>query len=101
MSASASAKVVKGAEGGAAKDAKVFVMGSSNIDLVSHVKKFPGPGETVFGDSFSRKFGGKGANQGVCAAMLGADVTMLTMVGKDSFGNDYKNHYASLGIDTR
>ena len=88
------------AQDGGAKGARVFVMGSSNIDLVSHVKKFPGPGETVFGDSFSRKFGGKGANQAACAAMLGAKVTMLTMVGTDSFGNDYKNHYASLGMDT-
>ena len=86
----------KGAGGStAAEGAKVFVMGSSNIDLVSHVKSFPGPGETIFGDSFSRKFGGKGANQAMCAAKLGADVTMLTMVGKDSFGDDYKNHYAS------
>jgi ribokinase len=56
---------------------KICVVGSANIDQISYVKKTPGDGETVFGDSYQMGFGGKGANQAVMAGLLGAEVYMI------------------------
>ena len=58
-------------------------MGSVNLDLVARCERFPQPGETVSGASFSRFPGGKGANQAVACARLGADVTLIAAVGRD------------------
>ncbi|MGG4220099.1 ribokinase [Paenibacillus jamilae] len=66
--------------------AKITVIGSSSMDLVVTSSKRPGAGETVLGDSFTTVPGGKGANQAVAAARLGADVTMIGRVGDDHFG---------------
>lgn len=79
---------------------RVFVVGSSNVDLVAYVNRFPRAGETLFGKEFETKFGGKGANQAVAAAKLGARVTMLTMIGTDNFGDNYLKHYEELKVDT-
>jgi ribokinase len=65
---------------------KVLVVGSINIDLVATVTAFPKPGETLTGRGFNMFPGGKGANQAVAAARLGADVTILGKIGEDSFG---------------
>ena len=65
---------------------KIVVVGSSNTDLVVQVPHFPSPGETVLGDGFMMARGGKGANQAVAAARLGADVTFISSLGQDSFG---------------
>lgn len=65
---------------------KIVVIGSSNTDLVVQVPYFPAPGETILGDDFIMARGGKGANQAVAAARLGADVTFVTRLGRDSFG---------------
>ena len=63
---------------------KVLVVGSLVMDMIITAKKFPSEGESVFGEGFSTAPGGKGANQAVQAARLGADVTMVGMVGADA-----------------
>ena len=60
---------------------KILVVGSFVMDLIVSTEKFPGSGETVLGKSFRTAPGGKGANQAVQAARLGADVTMVGKVG--------------------
>lgn len=67
---------------------KLFVVGSINLDLIVRSQRLPRPGETVTEASFSRGPGGKGANQAVAAARLGAEVTMLGCVGNDDFAED-------------
>ena len=63
---------------------RIVVVGSVNLDLVVRVERLPAPGETVGGGTFSRVPGGKGANQAVACARLGADVTMIAAVGRDA-----------------
>ena len=65
--------------------AKIVVVGSFNADLTSYMERMPRPGETVHGDSFVTGAGGKGSNQAVAAARLGADVTFIGRVGADVF----------------
>ncbi len=66
--------------------AMVAVVGSINMDLVVKTAVLPGPGQTVRGRGFSSMPGGKGANQAVAAARLGAEVQMIGKVGSDDFG---------------
>jgi len=61
------------------------VVGSANLDLVARTERLPRPGETVTGASFARIPGGKGANQAVAAARLGAEVRFVGAVGRDDF----------------
>lgn len=79
----------------------VLVVGSINMDLVVNTDRFPGPGETVLGQSFCTFPGGKGANQAVAARRLGAQVSMIGCVGKDAFGQELLETLANEGIDTR
>lgn len=72
---------------------KVVVVGSSSIDLVVTSSKRPGAGETVLGDSFQIVPGGKGANQAVAAARLGAQVFMIGCIGKDHYGDVILNNF--------
>ena len=65
----------------------VIVVGSLNIDLVVEVPTIPPPGETVLGKNFATFPGGKGANQAVAAARLGAEVSLVGRVGADAFGS--------------
>ncbi len=67
--------------------AKIVVVGSFNADLVAYLERMPRPGETVHGDRFATSAGGKGSNQAVAAARLGAEVTFIGRVGKDVFAN--------------
>ena len=62
---------------------RITVVGSVNLDLVARVERLPEPGETVGGATLARIPGGKGANQAVACARLGADVTMIAAVGRD------------------
>ncbi len=78
--------------------AKITVIGSASMDLVVTSAKRPGAGETVLGDSFKTVPGGKGANQAVAAARLGAEVTMVGCVGDDSFGQIILNNLKANGI---
>ena len=67
---------------------RIAVVGSINLDLVVRGARLPRPGETLTGASFSRGPGGKGANQAVAAARLGAAVTMVGCVGNDGFADE-------------
>ena len=67
---------------------RLTVVGSINLDLVVRGERLPRPGETVTGAAFSRGPGGKGANQAVAAARLGAEVTMVGCVGSDGFATE-------------
>jgi len=79
---------------------KICVVGSSMIDLISKVPRLPKLGETLVGRSFHLGYGGKGANQAVMAAKLGAQVTMVNKVGRDVFGEGTIRNYREQGIDT-
>ncbi|MBU5349838.1 ribokinase [Paenibacillus lautus] len=80
--------------------AKIVVIGSASMDLVVTSTKRPGAGETVLGDSFKTVPGGKGANQAVAAARLGAEVNMIGCVGEDSFGEMILSNLKSNGVMT-
>jgi ribokinase len=77
----------------------VIVVGSINADLVVQADRLPAPGETVAGGRFSRYGGGKGANQAVAAARMGARVTMVGAVGDDDLGAEALAALAGEGID--
>ncbi len=76
------------------------MVGSSNTDLVARVPRLPHLGECLTGTSFETGFGGKGANQAIMAARLGARVSVVTRLGSDAFGEAYVRHYRDEGIDT-
>lgn len=77
-----------------------MVVGSANMDLVVRVARAPRAGETVVGEGFVMVPGGKGANQAVAAARLGAEVTFTARVGNDDFGKRNLENYRQEGIDT-
>jgi ribokinase len=79
---------------------KICVVGASNMDLVSYVARLPEVGETLVGERFQMGFGGKGANQAAMCAKLGADVSMVTKVGRDIFGESTLKNFRDLGIGT-
>ncbi|MGD9049984.1 MAG: ribokinase [Anaerolineae bacterium] len=77
----------------------IVVVGSLNMDLVIRSPRIPQPGETIIGGEFHTVPGGKGANQAVAAARLGARVSMVGRVGKDAFGGTLLENLAADGID--
>lgn len=79
---------------------KVAVVGSINMDLVTRTHRFPKEGETLMGMAFQRFMGGKGANQAVAAARLGADVRMIGAVGDDGFGYEMLTNLEREGVLT-
>ncbi|MBR0260692.1 MAG: ribokinase [Selenomonadaceae bacterium] len=79
---------------------KIAVVGSTNIDVVSYIDKVPEGGETRAAQNFHTAHGGKGANQAVAAAKLGADVLMVTAVGDDMFGKGALENFKLNKIDT-
>jgi ribokinase len=80
---------------------RICVVGACNIDLLSYVPRLPKLGETLHGLRFQIGFGGKGANQAVMAAKLGAEVSMATKLGRDVFGNDTLANFQRFGVDTQ
>jgi ribokinase len=78
---------------------QIVVIGSSNIDMVVAVPRIPAPGETVLGGQFVTVPGGKGANQAVAAARLGAKVTFVARLGRDAFAEASLANFAEAGID--
>ncbi len=78
---------------------RVVVVGSVNLDLVVRVERLPEPGETVGGGTFSRVPGGKGANQAVACARLGAEVTMVAAVGRDADADEALEGLRAAGVD--
>jgi ribokinase len=79
----------------------ILVVGSLNMDLIVRTPRLPAPGETILGTQFSTAPGGKGANQAVAAAKLGAPVKMIGRVGADDFGKALRSHLNAVGVDTQ
>jgi ribokinase len=80
---------------------KIAVVGSNMVDLISYITRMPDRGETVEAPDFRMGCGGKGANQAVAAAKLGAEVTMVTKVGDDAFADTTIANFRRFGIDTK
>ena len=76
---------------------KITIVGSLNMDLMIRVPRIPVPGETIIGGELHTAPGGKGANQAVAAARLGAQVSMVGRVGKDAFGQARLDKLAAHG----
>ncbi|XP_053314875.1 ribokinase [Spea bombifrons] len=79
---------------------EVIVVGSCMTDLVSLTPRLPKAGETIHGSKFFIGFGGKGANQCIQAARLGAKTAMVCKVGDDSFGNNYIENFRQNNVST-
>lgn len=79
--------------------AKVVVVGSLNMDLVTRAPRLPRAGETLIGESFATVSGGKGANQAVAVARLGAQVSMVGCVGNDAYGDQLRAALLAEQID--
>jgi ribokinase len=80
---------------------RIVVVGSINLDLVVRVPTLPRPGETVAGGTFAQVPGGKGANQAVACARLGADVTLIGAVGRDAQAEEALSGLRQAGVALR
>lgn len=80
-------------------EAKILVIGSANVDLVVRVPRCPRPGETILGSTFTKVPGGKGANQAVAAARLGARTFFAGCVGNDGFADLLRDSLEGAGVD--
>jgi ribokinase len=78
---------------------RIVVVGSINMDLVTVAPRFPAPGETLLGERFLTVPGGKGANQAVAAARLGAEVALVGALGDDAFGTQMHAGLRDEGVD--
>lgn len=78
----------------------IVVVGSINLDLVASAPRIPAPGETLIGSGFETFSGGKGANQAVAAARLGAPAAIIGAVGSDSFGESLRLDLRAAGVNT-
>lgn len=81
-------------------DYDLLVVGSANADLVIGVERRPGAGETVLGSDLAVHPGGKGANQAVAAARLGARTALLARIGDDAYGRLLLESQRAAGVDT-
>lgn len=81
--------------------AKIVVIGSCNVDITVECQRWAKPGETIFGDRLSINPGGKGLNQAVAAARLGAEVMMVGCIGDDVYGTLLQKTMEQNGIDSR
>ncbi len=79
---------------------RITVVGSNMIDLITNINRMPKKGETIEAPNFDMGFGGKGANQAVASALLGAEVNMVTRVGDDFFGPEVVKNFRNYGINT-
>jgi ribokinase len=78
---------------------KVAVVGSYGVGMTMRLPRVPVAGETLLGGTYTSGHGGKGSNQAVAAARLGAEVTFLTAVGDDAFGRAARDLWAAEGVD--
>lgn len=83
-----------------ARICRICVVGSANVDLTFRTPRLPKPGETLAGHSLHVGMGGKGANQAVAAARLGAQVAFVARVGNDTFAAEAIRRYQAEGLDT-
>jgi ribokinase len=79
---------------------EIVVVGSCNVDLITYTDRFPVVGETIEGRDFKQGFGGKGANQAVAAAKLGARVGMVARLGDDGFGRQTLENFGQQHMDS-
>lgn len=79
----------------------LFVIGSSNTDIVIYLSRIPKIGETIIGGDSQIIYGGKGANQAVASNFAGADVKFITQLGNDTFGESLKNYFNELGFEQK
>jgi ribokinase len=79
----------------------VVVLGGANLDYLARGSRLPRPGDTVRGDEFQEAPGGKGANQAVAAARLGARVALIARVGDDARGTAMLERLLAEGVDAR
>jgi len=89
------------AEPSPGRAAQVVVVGSLHLDILVRASQRPRKGETLPGQSWGYKSGGKGGNQAVAAAQFGASVSMISRVGKDDFGVRLLQHLKSAAVDTQ
>ena len=80
---------------------KICVVGSCNYDMIAYTDRLPKQGETIMGNDFKMGFGGKGANQAVTAAKLGAEVIMVAKLGEDVFGKETLENFKKLEFNTK
>ncbi|WPP01593.1 ribokinase [Pseudomonas sp. HR96] len=80
---------------------RIAVIGSNMVDLITYIERMPAQGETLEAPRFAMGCGGKGANQAAAAALLGADVLMISKVGDDAFADTTLANFRRLGIDSR
>ena len=85
----------------AQKRPRIGVVGSSNVDLVTYVERMPAWGETIAAPRFEMSHGGKGANQAVAAAKLGAEVVMVSKVGDDMLGEGVLKNFRAMGVGVK
>lgn len=78
----------------------IVILGSTNVDLIFRVEHLPKPGETVLSQAFEQQFGGKGGNQAVVAARLGAETALISRVGADDYGTAALRHYLANKVPT-
>lgn len=78
---------------------RIVVVGSLNVDVIARVPALPAAGETIFASDVLRRFGGKGANQGLAASRLGAEVSLIGAVGDDEHGRGYRAQWRKYGMD--
>lgn len=78
---------------------KILVIGSTNIDLIATMDRFPKVGETIEGLSFQQEMGGKGANQALAAHRAGGKVAFISILGDDQYGNNALKFYEREGMD--
>ena len=76
----------------------IVVLGSINMDVIAYGPRLPKPGETLHGTSYKLGLGGKGANQAVAVARLGAELDFIGRVGADGFGEAARNEFAQYGV---
>ena len=79
----------------------LFIIGSSNTDLVIYLERIPKIGETVIGGESKVVFGGKGANQAVASKLAGADLKFITQLGNDTFGKNLKIYFKGLELEEK
>ena len=77
---------------------KIVIIGSSNVDLTVRTSHIPSKGETIFGAAPNTAFGGKGANQAVAVSRLGGDISFITKIGTDSYGNMMAENLVKEGM---
>lgn len=88
-----------GAPAGAADSGRIVVVGSTNADLIVRTQRHPRPGETRLGEDLDTLPGGKGANQAVAAARIGAAVQFVGAVGRDAFAAVARDGLRAAGVD--